>query len=87
MIFIRIYKTTGQRRRVLLVGAGKAGQTLAELYGTLGTRSFNLMGFIDDDETKIGKNIMMDSCYRFEHRIAHIDRCLSYFRSGNSHQR
>src|SRR5690349_1670188 len=30
MIFIRIYKSTGQRRRVLLIGAGKAGQTLAE---------------------------------------------------------
>jgi exopolysaccharide biosynthesis polyprenyl glycosylphosphotransferase len=53
-LFIRIYKTTGQMRRVLLVGAGRAGQTLAQLYGTLLTRSFNLVGFIDDDVTKIG---------------------------------
>jgi len=53
-LFIRIYKTTGQMRRVLLVGAGSAGQTLARLYGTLLTRSFNLVGFIDDDVTKIG---------------------------------
>mgnify|MGYP001346054659 FL=1 len=44
MIFIRIYKSTGQRRRVLLIGAGKAGQTLAELYHVLNTRSFYLVG-------------------------------------------
>ncbi|HMB23051.1 MAG: sugar transferase [Chloroflexota bacterium] len=56
-IFIRIYKSTGQRRRVLLIGAGKAGQTLSQLYHSLGTRSFNLIGYIDDDEQKVGKNI------------------------------
>jgi len=56
IIFIRIYKSTGQRRRILLVGAGKAGQTLAELYQSLGTRSFYLVGYIDDDEQKVGKS-------------------------------
>ena len=55
MLFIRIYKTTGQRRRVLVVGAGKAGQTIAELYRTLDTRSFNIVGFVDDDGQKAGK--------------------------------
>jgi exopolysaccharide biosynthesis polyprenyl glycosylphosphotransferase len=55
MIFIRIYKSTGQRRRVLLIGAGKAGQTLAELYQSSGTRSFYLVGYIDDDQHKAGK--------------------------------
>jgi exopolysaccharide biosynthesis polyprenyl glycosylphosphotransferase len=57
MIFIRIYKATGQRRRVLLIGAGKAGRTLAELYNSLGTRAFNLIGFVDDDTAKVGKRI------------------------------
>ncbi len=57
MVFIRLYKSTGQRRRVLLIGAGKAGQTLAELYHSLGTRSFNLVGYIDDDKKKVGKTI------------------------------
>ena len=52
MIFIRIYKTTGQRRRILLIGAGRAGQTLAELYESLGTRSFTIIGFVDDDKHK-----------------------------------
>ena len=57
MIFIRVYKTTGQRRRILLIGAGKAGQTLAELYHSSGTRSFNLVGYVDDDKKKAGKTI------------------------------
>lgn len=56
MVFIRIYKTTGMRRRILLIGAGKAGQTLAELYRSLGTRSFFIVGYIDDDEQKVGKS-------------------------------
>ena len=56
MVFIRIYKTTGMRRRILLIGAGKAGQTLAELYRSLGTRSFIIVGYIDDDEQKVGKS-------------------------------
>jgi exopolysaccharide biosynthesis polyprenyl glycosylphosphotransferase len=55
MVFIRIYKRTGQMRRILIIGAGKAGQTLAELYSSLRTRSFNFVGFVDDDEVKTGK--------------------------------
>jgi len=55
MIFIRIYKRTGQLRRILLVGAGGAGQTLAEIYHKLGTRSFNIIGYIDDDTQKAEK--------------------------------
>ncbi|HAV76621.1 MAG TPA: hypothetical protein DCX53_04625, partial [Anaerolineae bacterium] len=56
MFFIRIYKRTGQLRRILLIGAGRAGQTLAELYHSLGTRSFSIVGYIDDDVNKIGKS-------------------------------
>ncbi|MEW6084520.1 MAG: sugar transferase [Chloroflexota bacterium] len=56
MIFIRIYKRTGQLRRVLVIGAGKAGQTLAELYESLATRSFNFVGFVDDDKHKSKKS-------------------------------
>jgi exopolysaccharide biosynthesis polyprenyl glycosylphosphotransferase len=55
MLFIRMYKTTGQRRRMIIVGAGKAGQTIAELYKKLDTRSFNIIGFVDDDHRKVGK--------------------------------
>jgi len=66
LIFIRLYKSTGRRRRILLIGAGKAGRTLAELYNSSGTRSFNLIGFVDDDSAKTGKTIcglrVMGSC-------------------------
>ena len=55
MIFIRIYKRTGQLRRILLVGAGKAGQTLAKLYDSLGPRSFSIIGYVDDDVQKVGE--------------------------------
>ena len=55
MIFIRLYKRTGQLRRILLVGAGRAGQTLAQLYQSSGTRSFNIIGYIDDDVEKVGE--------------------------------
>lgn len=55
MFFIRMYKSTGLRRRTLIIGAGNAGQTLAELYHSLRLRSFNAVGFIDDDEQKVGK--------------------------------
>ena len=56
MIFIRIYKRTGQLRRILLIGAGEAGQTLSGLYQLLSIRSFNIIGFVDDDPQKIGKS-------------------------------
>ena len=55
MIFIRIYKRTGQLRRILLIGAGKAGRTLAEIYNSLGPRSFNIIGYVDDDVQKVGE--------------------------------
>ena len=56
MIFIRIYKSSGQRRRLFIIGAGRAGQTLAELYESFSTRSFHIIGFIDDDKQKLKKN-------------------------------
>ncbi|MGQ9832856.1 MAG: sugar transferase [Candidatus Villigracilaceae bacterium] len=57
LIHIRIYTSPGLLRRVLVVGAGKAGQTLAEMYTLLWPPPFNLVGYIDDDPHKIGKQI------------------------------
>ncbi len=56
-IYIRLYKTTGMTRRVLVIGAGKAGKTLAQVYKRLNTPPFRLIGFVDDDQNKIGKVI------------------------------
>ncbi|HVN15846.1 MAG TPA: sugar transferase [Anaerolineales bacterium] len=57
-IYIRIYTSSGLSRRVLVVGAGKAGHTLAEVYRTLIPPPFNLVGFIDDDPKKTGRSIL-----------------------------
>jgi exopolysaccharide biosynthesis polyprenyl glycosylphosphotransferase len=57
-VYIRLYTSTGLMRRVLIVGAGKAGTTLAEIYRNQNPPPFNLVGFVDDDPKKIGKRIM-----------------------------
>jgi len=51
-VYIRIYTSSGLMRRVLIVGAGKAGHTLAEIYRKLNPPPFLLLGFIDDDLRK-----------------------------------
>ena len=57
-VYIRLYTSSGLQRRVLVVGAGKAGQTLAEVYRTLIPPPFRLVGFIDDDPKKVGRSVM-----------------------------
>ncbi len=56
--YIRVYTSTGMQRRVLIVGAGKAGQSLAEVYRTLTPPPFRLVGFIDDDPRKVGRSVI-----------------------------
>ncbi|HTP02741.1 MAG TPA: sugar transferase [Anaerolineales bacterium] len=53
--YIRLYTTSGLQRRVLIVGAGKAGMTLAKVYCDASPPPFSLIGFIDDDFQKIDK--------------------------------
>ncbi len=57
MIYIRLYTAQGLMRRVLIVGAGKAGITLAKAYQELDTKPFLLVGFADDDPEKLGTKI------------------------------
>jgi len=54
-IYIRLYTSSGLMRRVFVIGAGKAGVTLAEVYRGLRPPPFSMVGFIDDDVNKIGK--------------------------------
>ncbi|MCX6059943.1 MAG: sugar transferase [Chloroflexi bacterium] len=53
--YIRLYTSSGLMRRVLIVGAGKAGHSLLEIYRKLNPPPFLLVGFIDDDIRKHGK--------------------------------
>lgn len=55
-VYIRLYTSSGLMRRVLVVGAGKAGRTLVEAYRKLNPPPFLLIGFIDDDPAKRGKS-------------------------------
>lgn len=55
-IYIRMYTTSGLMRRVAIVGAGKAGHSLADVYRRLSPPPFFMLGFIDDDSRKQGKS-------------------------------
>jgi exopolysaccharide biosynthesis polyprenyl glycosylphosphotransferase len=54
-IYIRLYTSSGLMRRVLIIGAGKAGHSLADIYRRLNPPPFNLIGYIDDDPGKQAK--------------------------------
>jgi len=54
-IYIRLYTSSGFMRRVLIVGAGKAGHSLADIYRKISPPPFLLIGFVDDDMRKQGK--------------------------------
>ncbi|MCZ2127061.1 MAG: sugar transferase [Anaerolineales bacterium] len=55
-VYIRLYTSSGLMRRVLVIGAGKAGRTLVEAYRGLNPPPFVLVGFIDDDLSKKNKS-------------------------------
>jgi exopolysaccharide biosynthesis polyprenyl glycosylphosphotransferase len=57
VIYIQIFTAQAFLRRVLIIGAGKAGETLAQVYNKLRPQPFLLVGFMDDDPMKIGKNL------------------------------
>ncbi|MFH1185275.1 MAG: sugar transferase [Chloroflexota bacterium] len=53
LAYIRLYTSSGLSRRVLIVGAGKAGMTLARVFAAASPKPFSLIGFIDDDRRKL----------------------------------
>ena len=57
LVYIRIFTAPAFMRRVLVIGAGKAGQRLAEAYKNLWPPPFFMVGFIDDDPQKIGRQV------------------------------
>lgn len=56
-LYIRLYTTQGNARRVLVIGAGGNGRTLAEIYKQISPPPFNLVAYIDDDPDKVGKDV------------------------------
>jgi exopolysaccharide biosynthesis polyprenyl glycosylphosphotransferase len=57
LIYIQIFTAQAFLRRVLIIGAGKAGVTIAQAYKNLRPQPFFLVGFTDDDPKKIGKKV------------------------------
>ena len=54
LVYIQIFTAQAFLRRVLVIGAGKAGETIAQVYRKLRPQPFFLVGFMDDDPKKIG---------------------------------
>jgi len=57
LLYIRIFTAPVFLRRVIIIGAGRAGSTLADEMIRIDPQPFCLVGFIDDDKKKIGKII------------------------------
>lgn len=57
VVYIRVFTAQTFMRRVLVVGAGKAGRTLLQMYKTMVPPPFLILGAIDDDAEKIGTEI------------------------------
>lgn len=57
LLYIRIFTAPQFLRRVLLVGAGDTGKIMLQIINQIKPHPYILIGIIDDDPLKIGKNI------------------------------
>jgi len=57
LLYIRVFTAPVFLRRVIIIGAGRAGSTLAEEMTKIKPQPFCLVGFVDDDKKKIGNII------------------------------
>ncbi|HEX7542237.1 MAG TPA: sugar transferase, partial [Anaerolineales bacterium] len=57
LAYIQIFTAQAFLRRVLVIGAGKAGETIARAYKDLRPQPFFLVGFMDDDPKNVGKMV------------------------------
>ncbi len=56
-LYIRVFTAPIFSRRVLVIGAGVAGSTLAMMTNKMTPPPFVIVGFIDDDDEKSGKTV------------------------------
>jgi exopolysaccharide biosynthesis polyprenyl glycosylphosphotransferase len=57
LVYIQIFTAQAFLRRVLIIGAGEAGETIALAHKNLRPQPFFLVGFMDDDPEKVGKQM------------------------------
>ena len=54
-LYIKVFTAPAFNRRVLVIGAGLAGTTLVSMASKIQPIPFDLVGYIDDDPEKLGK--------------------------------
>jgi exopolysaccharide biosynthesis polyprenyl glycosylphosphotransferase len=57
LAYIKIFTKPEFLRRVLLIGAGNAGQTILDVLNDIKPKPFNLIGIIDDDPDKLHSTV------------------------------
>lgn len=72
LAYIRVFTASVFMRRALILGAGKAGETLLDAYHSLKPRPFYLVGFIDDDPEKVGKHLKGNPILAASDRLAEV---------------
>jgi FlaA1/EpsC-like NDP-sugar epimerase len=63
MIYINVFTAPQFMRRVLIVGAGRAGTTLSKIVNELWPPPFFLVGYIDDDPGKLALQLKITPCW------------------------
>lgn len=72
LLYIRIFTKLTFMRRVLLVGAGKAGKTILDAITSLNPIPFNLVGIIDDDPEKLHTSLSGFDVIASSHQLIEI---------------
>jgi exopolysaccharide biosynthesis polyprenyl glycosylphosphotransferase len=94
-LYIRLLSHSQFMRRVLLVGAGRTGQTLLQVIKGLRPPPFQVVGLIDDDASKIGATVadfpVLAGCDRLpdlivQHQISDIIVAISGEMKGSTFQ-
>jgi len=57
LLYIKVFTAPSFIRRVLIIGAGRAGTTVAQVIREIWPAPFLVVGFIDDDQHKLGMEI------------------------------
>jgi len=57
LLYIKVFTAPAFLRRVLIIGAGRAGTTLAGMIQGVWPPPFYLVGYVDDDKDKVGKEV------------------------------
>lgn len=57
LVYIQVFTTQALLRRVLIIGAGKAADTIIQAFHDLRPQPFLLVGLTDDDPKKIGEKL------------------------------